>query len=120
MSKVFLNFDKNWRTTALYDLPPSYLVTAGVDQLLEHLPVDLAGPGGIGRPRGRPRLVGEWHEGPADLAQGILVVVELLRGPELLLPAGRVLAALAVSAPAALCAGTAPVKGLAHQLGRLL
>lgn len=100
---------------------PSYLVTAGVDQLLEHLPVDLPGPGGNGRrARGRARLVGEGHEGPADLAQGILVVVELLRGPELLLPAGRVLAALAVGPPAALGAGAAPVQGLAHQLGRLL
>lgn len=112
--------DENLRATVLYDLPPSYLVTTGVDQLLEHLPVDLAGPGRVGRSRGRARLVGERHEGPADLAQGILVVVELLRGSELLLPAGRVFAAFAVGAPAALCARTAPVQGLAHQLGRLL
>lgn len=74
----------------------------------------------MSRAGGRARLVGEGHEGLADLAQGILVVVELLRRPELLLPAGRVFAALAVGGPAALAAGAAAVQRLAHQLGRLL
>lgn len=57
----YIQCDENLRATVLYDLPPSYLVTAGVDQLLEHLPVDLAGPGRVGRSRGRARLVGERH-----------------------------------------------------------
>lgn len=89
----------------------AHLVTAGVDELLQHLPIHLSG---------LPRLIGERHEGPADLSQRILVVVELLRRSELLLSAGRVLPALGVSSSAAFGPGASSMQGLAHQFGRLL
>lgn len=98
----------------------THLVTASVDQLLEHLPVHLSGPWRMPGPRGWAGLVGKRHEGLANFPQGALVVVELLRWTELLLPAGRVFPALAVGPPAALRPRAAPVQGLAHQLGRLL
>lgn len=98
----------------------AHLVTAGVDQLLKHLPVNLPCPRRMSWPGGRARLVGKRHEGLANFPQSILVVVELLRLSELLLSTGCVFAAFAVGPSAALCPRAAPVQGLAHQLGRLL
>lgn len=92
----------------------AHLVAASVDQLLEHLPVHLPGPRRVSRSRGWTGLVGEGHEGLPNLSQGILVVVELLRWTELLLSAGRVFPAFAVSPSAALRPRAAPMQGLAH------
>ncbi len=81
---------------------PAHLVTAGVDQLLKHLTVDLPGTCRVSRPGGWARLIGKGHERLADFPQGVLVVVELLWRSELLLSTGCVFPALAVGPSAAL------------------